>query len=59
MLWWRRALELACTGLASIRMGDLLGGKIRVFISVNHCFSVIFLCNFKKNSFAMGFENGD
>ena len=45
----RRNLELRALKLGNAGMGDLLGGKKRVLVLVDHQFGVIFLCNFEKN----------
>ena len=41
-------LRVGCLGACSPGMGDLFGGKKRVFVLVGHRFWLIFLCNFKK-----------
>ena len=54
-LAWQRWVtpweELHVKGLGSPGMDDLLGGKKRVIVSVDHLFQVILLCNFKRKTF--------
>ena len=50
-------LRVGCLGACSPGMGDLLGGKKRLFVPVDHRFRLIFLCNFKKNDLALSLRN--
>ena len=48
-VWVRRTPGLRVLRLGQSRMGDLLGGKKRVLVPVDHWFQLIFCCNFKRN----------